>query len=246
MRSDLLSVRLGVCLDRKGASYVLCTFTPKVTPGGIHTCQCKKKKRKKKNRCAAGLHVYTPCELSTPNIFAKAVYQRDRGAHRNFRRGQSRFRSCLIIRIKTRSRRKIMFVPLPVPFVFQRTAPDLNAWRLKSPLTLRSNSGKIFLSFLFSFFRSPLCYSSSMSFRLGRADPPHFSRCRCAGSGRSSAPYTHCTQRALSLSLSLTHTHTHTHAHTHSSVSVRLDGVLYSRAAAAQWLSPAGLKANNA
>ncbi|KAK7886079.1 hypothetical protein WMY93_025700 [Mugilogobius chulae] len=34
-----------------------------------------------------------------------------------------------------------MFVPLPVPFVFQRTAcPDLNAWRLKSPLALRSNS----------------------------------------------------------------------------------------------------------
>lgn len=41
-----------------------------------------------------------------------------------------------------------MFVPLPVPFVFQRTAPDLNAWRLKSPLALRSNSGKTF--FLFS------------------------------------------------------------------------------------------------
>ncbi|XP_061109363.1 POU domain, class 2, transcription factor 2-like [Conger conger] len=33
-----------------------------------------------------------------------------------------------------------MFVPLPVPFVFQRTAPDLNAWCLKSPLALRSNS----------------------------------------------------------------------------------------------------------
>ena len=37
-----------------------------------------------------------------------------------------------------------MFVPLPVPFVFQRSAPDLNAWRLKSPLALRSNSGKPF------------------------------------------------------------------------------------------------------
>ncbi|XP_028327177.1 POU domain, class 2, transcription factor 2 isoform X3 [Gouania willdenowi] len=33
-----------------------------------------------------------------------------------------------------------MFVPLPVPFVFQRTAPDLSAWRLKSPLALRSHS----------------------------------------------------------------------------------------------------------
>ncbi|XP_029307565.1 POU domain, class 2, transcription factor 2 isoform X2 [Cottoperca gobio] len=33
-----------------------------------------------------------------------------------------------------------MFVPLPVPFVFQRTAADLNAWGLKSPLALRSNS----------------------------------------------------------------------------------------------------------
>lgn len=57
---------------------------------------------------------------------------------------------CQIICIKTRSRRKIMFVPLPVPFVFQRTAPDLNAWRLKSPLALRSNSGKTFFSSLFS------------------------------------------------------------------------------------------------
>jgi hypothetical protein len=37
-----------------------------------------------------------------------------------------------------------MFVPLPVPFMFQRTAPDLNAWRLKSPLALRSDSGKTF------------------------------------------------------------------------------------------------------
>ncbi|XP_015226338.1 PREDICTED: POU domain, class 2, transcription factor 2 isoform X6 [Cyprinodon variegatus] len=33
-----------------------------------------------------------------------------------------------------------MFVPLPVPFVFQRATPDLSAWRLKSPLALRSNS----------------------------------------------------------------------------------------------------------
>ncbi|XP_051519798.1 POU domain, class 2, transcription factor 2 [Myxocyprinus asiaticus] len=31
-----------------------------------------------------------------------------------------------------------MFVPLPVPLVFQRTAPDFSAWRLKSPLPLRS------------------------------------------------------------------------------------------------------------
>ncbi|XP_071223676.1 POU domain, class 2, transcription factor 2-like isoform X2 [Salvelinus alpinus] len=33
-----------------------------------------------------------------------------------------------------------MFVPLPVPFVFQRTASDFSAWRLKSPLALRSSS----------------------------------------------------------------------------------------------------------
>ncbi|XP_068614786.1 POU domain, class 2, transcription factor 2 [Brachionichthys hirsutus] len=33
-----------------------------------------------------------------------------------------------------------MFVPLPVPFVFQRTAPDLSAWRLKAPPALRSGS----------------------------------------------------------------------------------------------------------
>ncbi|XP_052441351.1 POU domain, class 2, transcription factor 2 isoform X3 [Carassius gibelio] len=33
-----------------------------------------------------------------------------------------------------------MFVPLPVPLVFQRTAPDFGAWRLKSPLPLRSGN----------------------------------------------------------------------------------------------------------
>lgn len=72
-----------------------------------------------------------------------------------------------------------MFVPLPVPFVFQRTAPDLNAWRLKSPLALRSNSGKTFF-FLFS-----LRHTSSMSARLGHADPPRLARCRCTCSGQS-------------------------------------------------------------
>lgn len=45
-------------------------------------------------------------------------------------------------------RQRIMFVPLPVPLVFQRTAPDFSAWRLKSPLPLRSgNSGKRYLYF---------------------------------------------------------------------------------------------------
>lgn len=134
------------------------------------------------------------CELSIPNIFAKAVYQRDRRADRNFGRGESLSQySCPIICIKTRSRRKIMFVPLPVPFVFQRTAPDLNAWRLKSPLALRSNSGK---TFLFVCVLSPLCFTSSMSFRLGRADPPRCARCRCTGGRHSSAPCTHFTRRA--------------------------------------------------
>ncbi|XP_026875247.1 POU domain, class 2, transcription factor 2 isoform X4 [Electrophorus electricus] len=33
-----------------------------------------------------------------------------------------------------------MFVPLPVPFVLPRTVSDLHAWRLKSPLALRSHS----------------------------------------------------------------------------------------------------------
>lgn len=36
-----------------------------------------------------------------------------------------------------------MFVPLPVPFVLPRTASDLHAWRLKSPLALRSHTGKL-------------------------------------------------------------------------------------------------------
>lgn len=47
--------------------------------------------------------------------------------------------------------------------MFQRTAPDLNAWRLKSPLALRSNSGKTFFSFfgtLLSATRPP-CRSDS-------------------------------------------------------------------------------------
>ncbi|KAL1255058.1 hypothetical protein QQF64_013119 [Cirrhinus molitorella] len=44
-----------------------------------------------------------------------------------------------------------MFVPLPVPLVFQRTAPDFSAWRLKSPLPLRSgNSGVLVLKYCIS------------------------------------------------------------------------------------------------
>ncbi|XP_057210912.1 POU domain, class 2, transcription factor 2 isoform X2 [Triplophysa rosa] len=39
-----------------------------------------------------------------------------------------------------------MFVPLPVPLVFQRTAPDFGAWRLKSPLPLRSSNSDIRMS----------------------------------------------------------------------------------------------------
>lgn len=35
-----------------------------------------------------------------------------------------------------------MFVPLPVPFVFQRSASDFSAWKLKSSLAPRSNPGK--------------------------------------------------------------------------------------------------------
>lgn len=90
-----------------------------------------------------------------------------------------------------------MFVPLPVPFVFQRTAPDLNAWRLKSPLALRSNSGK-------TFFSSPR-YTSSMSARLGHADPPHLVRCRCTCSG----------QRCWAHTPTYTRTNRHTLKHTH-------------------------------
>lgn len=96
-----------------------------------------------------------------------------------------------------------MFVPLPVPFVFQRTAPDLNAWRLKSPLALRSNSGK-------TFFSSPR-YTSSMSARLGHPDPPHLVRCRCTCSGQRCSAHTH----------TYTRTHRHTLSHRHTSVSFR-------------------------
>ncbi len=45
-----------------------------------------------------------------------------------------------------------MFVPLPVPFVLPRTASDLHAWHLKSPLALRSHSGKHFFQRNHPFF----------------------------------------------------------------------------------------------
>eukprot|EP00064_Thunnus_orientalis_P022745 superscaffoldBa00007950_g22961 len=96
-----------------------------------------------------------------------------------------------------------MFVPLPVPFVFQRTAPDLNAWRLKSPLALRSSSGK-------TFFSSP-CYTSSMSARHSHADPPRLARCRCTCSGGELSA----------------HTPTYTRTHTPPAPFDGLNGVLY-------------------
>lgn len=69
-----------------------------------------------------------------------------------------------------------MFVPLPVPFMFQRTAPDLNAWRLKSPLALRSDSGKTFSVIL------------AMSVRLSHAYAPHLNDSHVA---RFSVPIIH-------------------------------------------------------
>lgn len=71
-----------------------------------------------------------------------------------------------------------MFVPLPVPFVFQRTAPDLNAWRLKSPLALRSDPGKTFSVILATLATLHVGKTQSCI----RAPPCHFtsraSRCR--------------------------------------------------------------------
>lgn len=82
--------------------------------------------------------MYAPSgEPSTPNRLPKQ--RRDSGGDRA-RPGSSAFAA--EPKERSPSRRKIMFVPLPVPFVFQRAAPDLSAWRLKSPLALRSNSGK--------------------------------------------------------------------------------------------------------
>ncbi|KAK2910054.1 hypothetical protein Q8A73_007769 [Channa argus] len=75
----------------------------------------------------------------------------------------------------------------------QRTAPDLNAWRLKSPLALRSNSGK-------TFFSSP-CYTSSMS--LSHADPPRLARFLSRLRPHPS-PLLHCLRLSLSLRLSPT------------------------------------------
>lgn len=83
-----------------------------------------------------------------------------------------------------------MFVPLPVPFVFQRTAPELNAWRLKSPLALRSNSGKI------SFFLLPATH------------PP----CR-SGSATQTRPTSIGADALAAEGAFGSHTHSHTRAH---------------------------------
>lgn len=97
-----------------------------------------------------------------------------------------------------------MFVPLPVPFVFQRTAPDLNAWRLKSPLALRSNSGK---TFIFSFLSFPpfLLFSSPAPHPPCRSDSAMQTRPALLG-------------RRCAEESSHTHTHTpiYTHARTHT------------------------------
>ncbi len=91
-----------------------------------------------------------------------------------------------------------MFVPLPVPFVFQRTAPDLNAWRLKSPLALRSNSGKTF------FFSS--LFSLLHILHVGQTQP-------CRPAPPCSVPM-HLQRGELSARTpTYTRTHTHTHAH---------------------------------
>ena len=95
-----------------------------------------------------------------------------------------------------------MFVPLPVPFVFQRTAPDLNAWRLKSPLALRSNSGKtsffFFLPSLSLFSLLHILHVGQTRARPCRPAPPlHGADALAAG-------------RAVGA-------HTHLDTHTHSS-----------------------------
>ncbi|KAJ4930833.1 hypothetical protein JOQ06_025136, partial [Pogonophryne albipinna] len=90
------------------------------------------------------------------------VHQRNGRRQQSSRRGQSWY-FCQIICIKTR--RKIMFVPLPVPFVFQRSAADLAAWRLKSPQALRSNSGKTFSLFFSPATHPPYRSDSAMQTR---------------------------------------------------------------------------------
>lgn len=97
-----------------------------------------------------------------------------------------------------------MFVPLPVPFVFQRTAPDLNAWRLKSPLALRSNSGKTFF---------PL-FSLLHTVHVGQTPP-------CRPAPPCSVPM-HLQRGELSA-----HTPTYTRTHTPPAPFEGLNGVLY-------------------
>lgn len=89
-----------------------------------------------------------------------------------------------------------MFVPLPVPFVFQRTAPDLNAWRLKSPLALRSNSGKTFFSLLPA--THPPCWSG-----LAAQTRPTLLGAVALAVGESCAPHTQLTHAHTLLSLRL-------------------------------------------
>lgn len=104
-----------------------------------------------------------------------------------------------------------MFVPLPVPFVFQRTAPDLNAWRLKSPLALRSNSGKIIFSLL------PATHPPCPSGLVMQTRPTLLGADALAAGSSVGA-----------------HTHLHTHTHTPPSSCAGLNRVLYTCGAAVQ------------
>ncbi|CAF97801.1 unnamed protein product [Tetraodon nigroviridis] len=156
-----------------------------------------------------------PATFSPPRSFTTvtpAVYQRDPRAQRNFGRGQNRRQ---IIRVKTRSRRKIMFVPLPVPFVFQRTAPDLNAWRLKSPLALRSSSGQVPL--VPKMPSCPLALADKIygneGVLLTFGVPLLSFRVRADESARTWG----CGVEAENMS-AMSHLHTHTHKHTHGSL----------------------------
>lgn len=61
-----------------------------------------------------------------------------------------------------------MFVPLPVPLVFQRSSRDFGAWRLKAPLPLRSSSGKSLHTLAFVFI---LSFTTHLHTRPSKSSP---------------------------------------------------------------------------
>lgn len=142
--------------------------------------------------------MYTPngkcCELSIPNIFPK-LSTRETGEDAETSEEDRAYYSSPVRLFASKQEaggRSCLF-PCRCRSCF-RELPLTSTPGVSSPLWLCAPTP------VRSFFPSP-CYTSSMSVRLGHADPPHLARCRCTCSGEL------CRR-----------THPLTHTHTHSSV----------------------------